>query len=370
MKDNNTSPVKQKKSPRRFGRRLPFFARTLQRKLTFYILAVLISVSLLILLIYSIIALILPVSKLHPLLTGIIFLASLTTVSAIASSIIYKNVFRPLRKMIAATKEIASGNYKIQLEETSHPQSDLGMLQRSFNNMARELDGIEILRNDFINNFSHEFKTPMVSIRGFAQQLQIGGLTEQERREYIDIIADESDRLTNMASNILLLSKLESQQIVTEKTEFYLDEQIRAAILMLEAGWVEKNIELDIDLDGVKYNFNEDMLSHVWINLFSNAIKFTPPDGKITCTLRNTESAAVVVISDTGMGMSEDVQRHIFEKFYQGDRSHSGSGNGIGLTVVRRIIDLCGGSISIQSRPEMGSTFTVTLPHSIENHNH
>lgn len=364
MKSNK----KPKNYPRRFGRSLPFFVKTLQRKLTFYILAVLISVSIIILLIYSIIALVLPLSSMHPLVTGIIFLASLTSVSAIAASVMYKNVFRPLRKMIAATKEIAAGNYKVQLEETSHPQSDLGMLQRSFNNMARELDGIEILRNDFINNFSHEFKTPIVSIRGFAQQLQIGGLSEEERREYINIIADESDRLTNMASNILLLSKLESQQIVTERTEFYLDEQIRAAILMLEAGWVDKNIELDIDLDVVKYVFNEDMLFHVWVNLFGNAIKFTPADGKITCTLRDTEDAAVVVISDTGIGMNEDVQKRIFEKFYQGDRSHSAKGNGIGLTIVRRVIDLCGGSIEIESRPNMGSTFTVTLPHQNNNH--
>ena len=358
----NNGEQKKNAKPRRF-RRLPFFAKTLQRKLTFYILAVLISVSLIILFIYSIIALIFPISTMHPLLTGTIFLVSLTSISAVTSSIIYKSVFRPLRKIIAATEEVAAGNYKVQLDETSHPQSDLGMLQRSFNNMARELDGIEMLRNDFINNFSHEFKTPVVSIRGFAEQLRIGGLTEEERREYIDIIADESKRLTNMASNVLLLSKLESQQIVTEKTEFYLDEQIRAAILMLEGGWVEKNIELDIDLDAVKYTFNEDMLSHVWINLFSNAVKFTPSEGKISCTLRDTGSAAVVVISDTGIGMDEEVQRHIFEKFYQGDRSHSSSGNGIGLTIVHRIIDLCEGSISIESRPEMGSTFTVILPY-------
>jgi len=359
-----------RKHTRRFMRRLPFFAKTLQGKLTFYILAVLISVSLLILFIYSLLAIIFPVFALHPLVTGIVFLVSLTTVSAIASSIIYKNVFRPLRKMITATKQIAAGNYKVQLEETSHPQSDMGTLQRSFNNMARELDGIEMFRNDFINNFSHEFKTPMVSIRGFAQQLQVGGLTEEERREYIDIIADESDRLTNMASNILLLSKLENQQIVTEKTEFYLDEQIRACILMLEQQWVDKNIELDIDLDPIRYTFNEDMLSHIWINLFGNAIKFTPPDGKISCTLRENDTSAAVVISDTGIGMDAEVQKHIFEKFYQGDSSHSGKGNGIGLTIVRRIVDLCGGSIDVESREGMGSRITVTLPLAKSDVNH
>lgn len=352
----------KRKNTRRFMRRLPFFAKTLQSKLTFYILAVLISVSFLILFIYSLLAIIFPVFAMHPLVTGIVFLVSLTTISAVISGIVYRNVFRPLRKMITATKQIAAGNYKVQLEETSHPQSDMGTLQRSFNNMARELDGIEMFRNDFINNFSHEFKTPMVSIRGFAQQLQVGGLTEEERREYIDIIADESDRLTNMASNILLLSKLENQQIVTEKTEFYLDEQIRACILMLEQQWVDKNIELDIDLDPIKYTFNEDMLSHIWINLFGNAIKFTPPDGKISCTLRTNDTSVVVVINDTGIGMDAEVQKHIFEKFYQGDSSHSGKGNGIGLTIVRRIVDLCGGSIDVESQAGMGSRITVTLP--------
>jgi signal transduction histidine kinase len=274
----------------------------------------------------------------------------------------YNIIFRPLRKMIAATKQIASGNYKVELEETSHPQSELGMLQRSFNNMARELDGIEMFRNDFINNFSHEFKTPMVSIRGYVQQLQVGGLSDEEQREYINIIAAESDRLTNMASNILLLSKLENQQIVTEKTEFYLDEQIRGCILVLEKQWVEKNIELDIDLDPIKYTFNEDILSHLWINLFGNAIKFTPNDGKISCTLRRKGDFAVAVISDTGIGMDADTQKHIFEKFYQGDSSHSSQGNGIGLTIVSRILTLCAGDITIDSRPGLGSTFTVKLP--------
>lgn len=356
------SKTLRRAEPKKFKPRLPFYAKTLQRKLTFYILLVLISVSLIILLVYFLLGLILPLSKMPVLLVRIIFIAMLSTISAIASSIIYNNVFRPLRKMIQATQQIAAGNYKVKLEETSHPQSEMGMLQRSFNNMARELDGIEMFRNDFINNFSHEFKTPMVSIRGYAQQLQVGGLSKEEEREYIDIIAASSDRLTNMASNILLLSKLENQQIVTEKTEFYLDEQIRACLLVLEKQWDEKNIELDIDLDPIKYTFNEDILSHLWINLFGNAIKFTPDSGKISCTLRKDGEFAVVTVSDTGIGMDEDTQKHIFEKFYQGDSSHSGSGNGIGLTIVKRILTLCSGEISVDSRPGLGSTFTLRLP--------
>ncbi len=359
MKNKNHS---KKATPRRFTRRLPFFVRTLQRKLTFYVLAVLISVSLIMLILFSLLNLLFPISAMPPWLFTTTFVVILITISAITSSVMYNIIFRPLRKMITATKHIASGNYKVKLEETSHPQSELGMLQRSFNHMAKELDGIEMFRNDFINNFSHEFKTPMVSIRGYVQQLQMGGLSAEEQREYIEIIAAESDRLTNMASNILLLSKLENQQIVTEKTEFYLDEQIRGCILVLEKQWVEKNIELDIDLDAIKYTFNEDILSHLWINLFGNAIKFTPSDGKISCTLRREDNFAVVVISDTGIGMDADTQKHIFEKFYQGDSSHSSKGNGIGLTIVRRILTLCKGEITVDSRPGLGSTFIVRLP--------
>lgn len=336
--------------------------KSLQQQLTVLILALLTVTSLITVLIYILLSIIFPVFQLHPLTTGIAFLISCTLISTVLAGIVYKIFLRPIRDMIRATSDIAKGNFKVHIEENFHGLTDLGILQRSFNNMARELDGIEMFRSDFINNFSHEFKTPIVSIRGFAHQLQAGGLNEEEQREYIDIIASESDRLANMATNVLLLSKLENQQIVTDKTEFYLDEQLRACILMLEKHWDAKNIELDIDLDAVKYTFNEDMLSHMWINLFGNAIKFTPSNGKIGCTLRVTDEGAIVTVSDTGIGMSEEVRQHIFEKFYQGDRSHSGDGNGIGLTIVGRILVLCNGKITVDSTPGKGSTFTVTLP--------
>ncbi len=278
------------------------------------------------------------------------------------AAIITKWVLSPLKEMIDATERIAKGDFKVHIQESFDQRSDFGILQRSFNHMAAELDSIEMFRNDFINNFSHEFKTPIVSLQGFAHELQAGGLSPEEEREYISIIATESDRLAKMATNILLLSKLENQAIVTDKTEFYLDEQIRTSLLLLEKQWSEKDIELNLDLDVVRYRFNENMLSHVWINLFGNAFKFTPRSGTVSCTLRAEANAVVVCISDTGAGMSEDVQRHIFEKFYQGDTSHTGAGNGIGLTIVRRVMDLCGGLVTVSSRPDHGSTFTVTLP--------
>lgn len=301
-----------------------------------------------------------------PLLGIIVCLLACTVIGTVFSAILAHDFFSSFKEMTQATQKIAKGDFKVHIEETMDQSTDLGILQHSFNHMAEELDSIELFRNDFINNFSHEFKTPIVSIRGFAHQLQAGGLTEAEQKEYIDIIATESDRLTKMATNILLLSKLENQQIVSDKTEFYLDEQIRHVLLMMERQWTEKDLELDIDLDEVKYCFNEDMISQIWINLLGNAIKFTPRCGTISCSLRKSAEAVTVTVSDTGMGMDQEVVHRIFEKFYQGDPSHNGAGNGIGLTIVSRILELCGGNIRVDSQPGMGSTFTVTLPVTVE----
>lgn len=275
-----------------------------------------------------------------------------------------KFFFKRVSKISEGMREIARGNYKTRVKERDKPDaiSEFGELERSFNQMASELDGIEIFRNDFINNFSHEFKTPIVSIRGFARQLQNGDLTEDQEKEYIDIIVSESERLANMSSNVLLLSKLENQQIVSDQTEFDLDEQIRKCILLLEKEWNDKNIELDIDLAPIKYTFNEEMLSHVFINLFSNSVKFTPNGGCIRCSLYKQENNAIFEISDNGIGMNEETKSRIFEKFYQGDTSHSETGNGIGLNIVKRIVTLAEGSIDVQSEYGKGSIFTVTLP--------
>lgn len=285
-----------------------------------------------------------------------------TVIGAVVATVFTKWVLSPLSEMISATERISKGDFKVHIQETFDEKSDFGRLQRSFNHMAQELDSIELFRNDFINNFSHEFKTPIVSIQGFARQLQAGGLSPVEEREYIRIIAMESDRLAKMATNILLLSKLENQVIVTDKTEFYLDEQIRTSLVVLEKQWSAKNIDLNLDLDEVKYCFNETMLSHIWLNLFGNAIKFTPEGGTVSCTLRADKQQVTACISDTGIGMDEPTRRHIFEKFYQGDTSHAGDGNGIGLTIVGRILVLCGGHIEVESQPNQGSRFTVTLP--------
>ena len=269
-----------------------------------------------------------------------------------------------ITKISQGMTEIAKGNFKIRVDVKDKEEtiSELGELERSFNQMASDLDGIEMFRNDFINNFSHEFKTPIVSIRGFARQLQLGNLTEDQKKEYVDIIAEESSRLSTMSQNVLLLTKLENQSIVSEKTDFYLDEQIRHSILLLEKSWSEKDIEFDIDMDEIEYTFNEEMLSHVWINLLSNAIKFTSHGGSIKCTLKKQESCIVATVEDSGIGMDEKTQKRIFEKFYQGDSSHTTAGNGIGLNIVKCIVDLAGGKIEVESAEGKGSKFIIFLP--------
>ncbi len=272
--------------------------------------------------------------------------------------------FGRVTRITEGLRRIAKGDFTARVLENDKKEAitELGDLEKTFNQMASDLEGIEMFRNDFINNFSHEFKTPIVSIRGFARQLQSGNLTEEQQKDYIGIIVAESERLATMSQNVLLLTKLENQSIVTEKSEFYLDEQIRNCILLLEKSWNEKNIDLDLDLDEIKYTFNEEMLSHVWINLISNAIKFTPEGGKISCSLKEIDGNVVFEIEDSGKGMSEEVKSRIFEKFYQGDASHATTGNGIGLNVVQRIVTLAGGSVKVESEPEKGSKFTVVLP--------
>lgn len=274
-------------------------------------------------------------------------------------------IMRKIKKISDGMAEISKGNFEVRVSETDKADmpSEFGELERSFNKMASDLEGIEMFQNDFINNFSHEFKTPIVSIRGFAKQLQNPNLTDAEREEYISIIISESERLTKMSTNILLLSRLENQQIVSEKTSFSLDEQIRRCILLLEKDWSKKSIDFNLDsLCPVTYTFNEEMLSHVWINLISNAIKFSSDGGTISVSLKEEDRKIICTVSDNGIGMSEETVSRIFEKFYQGDKSHGGNGNGIGLNIVSRIVTLASGSVSVESAEGKGSKFEVQLP--------
>lgn len=272
--------------------------------------------------------------------------------------------FKPVEEMIIATKAVAKGDFSVRVNDNCG-NAEMRELLASFNQMAEELDSIEIFRSDFINNFSHEFKTPIVSVRGFAKQLKNPNLPEEVREEYIDIIISESERLTNMSANVLLLSKLEAQQIINDRKIYSADEQIRTCILLLEKQWSSKNIELDINLEPVLYLGNSEMMSHVWINLLGNAVKFTPEGGRLVIDLHYDDGNMVFSVQDSGIGMTAEAMENIFDKFYQVDSSHAGSGNGLGLSLVKRIVTLCKGEIVVESEPGKGSTFTVTLPNEV-----
>ena len=287
-------------------------------------------------------------------------LLSLLIIGALLIALFVKKVVEPVIKLNWATQEVAKGNFDIQIEH--HSDDEVGQLTDNFNKMIKELQSIEYLRKDFVTNVSHEFKTPIASIQGFAKLLQKGNLSTQEKQEYTSIIVEETTRLSNLSSNILKMSKLENQEIVEKKTEFSLDEQIRKSILLLEHEWSKKNIELDIELDKVDYLGDEELLEQVWLNLLGNAIKFSPPDSRIAISLVQTPSATQVKITDYGPGMSEETRTRIFEKFFQGDKTHSHEGSGLGLSLVKRILDLYGGKIHVQSNIHDGSTFTVELP--------
>lgn len=283
-------------------------------------------------------------------------------VFALAISVrVGRSKLRPINDMIHAMDKVSHGDFSVRVDAEDAP-GEMGTLVQSFNGMAQELGSIEMFRKDFINNFSHEFKTPIVSIRGFAKQLERDDLTDEQRREYTAIIISESERLANMSSNILLLTKLENQQIVTDKAEYRLDEQLRNCILLLEKQWSAKGAELVLGLDEVIYTGNEEMMSHVWVNLIGNAIKFSPRGAAIEISCRRRNGVVIAVVRDHGEGMDEATQKRIFEKFYQGDTAHATEGNGLGLSLAKRIIDLCGGTIRVDSRKGEGTTFTITLP--------
>ena len=268
---------------------------------------------------------------------------------------------QPIHRVNSAMKKVSQGDFSVRVDDSACA-GEIRELVQSYNHMAEELSGIEMFRTDFINNFSHEFKTPIVSIRGFAKQLEREDLTDEQRREYTRIIVTESERLANMSANVLLLTKLENQQIVTDKARYRLDEQIRNCILLMEKQWEEKEIELQLDLDPLEYDGNEEMMNHIWVNLINNAIKFSPRGGALEVSCMQVQSFIVVQVTDHGEGMDADTQARVFEKFFQGDTAHATEGNGLGLSLVKRIVDLCAGKIAVDSAPGEGTTFSVYLP--------
>ncbi|MDO5559003.1 MAG: HAMP domain-containing sensor histidine kinase [Oscillospiraceae bacterium] len=294
-----------------------------------------------------------------------LFILSFAVVSIITGTVVSKIIGRSLVSRIIqindATKKIAKGNFNVTLSENSRAE-ELRSMAHNFNIMTRELANTEMLRDDFISNVSHEFKTPLTAIEGYATLLQNKKLDDTKRDAYIKKIIFNTKRLSGLTGNILLLSRLENQEINIDKKQFSLDEQLRQTILLYENEWTSKNFELDVDLDIVEYTGNQELLAQVWQNLISNSVKFTDNDGELRVSLRENDSCVTVFISDSGQGMDEDEQKRIFEKFYQCDPSHSTNGNGLGLTLAKRIVFLHGGDISVKSKKGCGTCFTVVLP--------
>lgn len=267
----------------------------------------------------------------------------------------------PITCLGKAMKEVAGGNFHVAMQSDSKLK-EVRDIYESFNRMVKELGNTETLQTDFISSVSHEFKTPINAIEGYASLLQDHHQSPEEQETYIEKILFNTRRLSTLTGNILLLSKINNQSIRPQRTVFRLDEQIRQAIVALEQKWTEKNIDFDVELDKVTYSGYESLLLHVWSNLIDNAIKFDPPGGMICLRLRQADDEAVFTIDDNGPGIAPEEQERIFHKFYQSDSSREMSGNGLGLALVKQIVEFSGGTVSVENLPEAGCRFTVRLP--------
>lgn len=294
----------------------------------------------------------------------LLFIIVINIIVCIVVAALTSNIpLTPINRIINQLNTLAAGNYKTRLEFgkpiRNHPT--FVELTNSFNTMAQELENTEVLRSDFINNFSHEFKTPIVSVAGFAKLLRRGNLSEEQTQEYLAIIEEEAVHLADMATNVLNLTKVENQTILSDVSEYNLSEQIRSCVLMLENKWSRKNLSLDLQFDEYKINGSEELLKHVWTNLLDNAIKFSPPTGELVLRIEESYDSIFVSVTNFGSEIPVEKQDKIFNKFYQADESHASAGNGIGLAIVKQVVDLHNGKISVESA-DSKTTFMVSLP--------
>lgn len=297
----------------------------------------------------------------NPFIGGIMLLSCCVLATTCATGINGNIMLRPIYNIKQAMLSIAKGDFDVELNERGYTKEIIEMTD-AFNKMVAELKSVEMLREDFVANVSHEFKTPLASIEGYAMLLQDHELSEEERLEYTRIIIDNTQKLSSMTSNILKLSKLEHQEISLNKSNFRLDEQIRQVIVSLEEKWSQKEIDLEIDFENLKFRGDEELLGHVWANLIENAIKFSYQKGRIEMGLKAFGNEVIFSIKDYGIGMDKSTKCHIFEKFYQGDSSRSTKGNGLGLAIVKQVITLSGGEIVVESELGQGTLFEVHLP--------
>jgi signal transduction histidine kinase len=283
-------------------------------------------------------------------------------VSLITRWLSYTAFTRPIIGIRQAARKVAGGDFTVRVlsQRKDDKKDELEVLIEDFNKMVEELATIETLKGDFIANISHEIKTPLAIIQSYAFALRKDELPKEKKQEYIETILEASQKLATLVSDILRLNKLESQEIVKMET-YSLDEQLRCCILALDDRFNEKNLELVVDLEEVNVTTDENLLEIVWNNLLTNAIKFTEPNGTISVKLKVLQGKAVIKIKDTGCGMSNETSRHVFDRFYQGDTSHSAEGNGLGLALVSRVFDLIEGDIGVESEVGKGTTFSVSI---------
>jgi len=293
------------------------------------------------------------------ILLPIVMVVTCVTVGTLVTSIVSKLFFDPIKKLGNAMEQIAEGDFSVRLADTASSKEILEVYT-GFNMMAHELGATEMLQSDFVSNVSHEFKTPINAIEGYSMLLQGSDNLSPDQEEYVEKIIFNTQRLSSLVGSILLLSKLENQQIQTNRTPFRLDEQIRQSIVAKEAEWDKKDIDFDVELETIEYVGNEPMMRHVWDNLIGNAIKFSPRGGLIRMALTKADHGIEFIIEDQGPGFSEEALKHLYDKFYQADSSHKEQGNGLGLALVKRILILEKGRIQAENIPS-GSRFTVTL---------
>lgn len=271
----------------------------------------------------------------------------------------------PMHRMAEATRKVADGDFSVFVPTVNTPDRPdyLDIMILDFNRMVEELGSVETMKTDFVSNVSHEMKTPVAVIRNYAELLQRKSLGEEERKEYAKTVEEAAVRLSRLITNILKLNKLENQSISPEMEVYDLCGQLENCILSFETQWEEKDLELEVDMeDRLTIKADRGLLELVWNNLLSNAVKYTEPGGTVSIRQQVSDGYVSVSVSDTGCGMSREVMEHIFDKFYQGDTSHSGEGNGLGLALVKRVVELMEGDISVTSGEGKGSTFTVNLP--------
>lgn len=291
---------------------------------------------------------------------NVVFLSFLfTTIDFIRRKLTTERI---TKRIAEGVRRVVSGDFSVRISKAGRfgTEENFNEIIECFNTMTEELAGVETLRTDFIANVSHEMKTPLAVMQNYGTLLQTPGLSEEKRIEYAKGITEGSRRLADMMTNILKLNRLEKQQIYPETEEYDLGEQLCECLLNYETVWEKKQMELDTEIaENIKVTADRELLALVWNNLFSNAFKFTPEGGTVSVSLESSGTYAVVKVSDTGCGMTPEVGAHIFEKFYQGDTSHATQGNGLGLALVKRVVDILHGEISVESRLGEGSTFVI-----------